>query len=58
MPCPICGQYIIQQAISAEAALLLHRVLKHQPPAIQVLTTLALSVLGTWGACKLVGKLR
>lgn len=58
MRCPICGEWILQQAISAEAAMLVHRVLKHQPPAIQVLTTLALSLLGTWGACKLVGKLR
>ncbi len=58
MRCPSCGQYIVQQAVSAETALLVHRLLKHQPPIVQNLAIFGLTIAGTWAAGKLVGKLR
>ena len=55
MLCPICGEILKRAVMQSEARWLAHRLLKHQPPAIQALGALAISVGGMWLVSKLDG---
>ena len=45
---PICGEFVAEQIIQGEAALTIHRLLKHQAPVVQGFATVALSVGAVW----------
>ena len=53
MICPDCGEFLAQDVVQSEARMLVHRLLKHQPPAVQGAATLAL----TFGGLILLGKI-
>ena len=48
MVCQICGQYIVQDFVQPEVAALVHRFMKHQPPAAQGLATVGLTFVSVW----------
>jgi hypothetical protein len=57
MICAVCGEILAQEVVQNEALWLAHRVLKHQPPAVQALGAIALMVGGLYGLSKLkIGK--
>ncbi|HEV3231420.1 MAG TPA: hypothetical protein VG245_04120 [Candidatus Dormibacteraeota bacterium] len=59
MICPICGEVILQNVIQGEAALVVHRFLKHEPPWVQAIATVGLAGAGWWlFSLAISGKLR
>jgi hypothetical protein len=57
MVCAVCGEILAQEVVQSEARWLAHRLLKHQPPAVQALGVLTLTIVGFWGLSKLkIGK--
>jgi hypothetical protein len=58
MICPECGEYLAQQLIQGEARVLVHRWLRHQPPAVQVAATWALVVGALWLVSQLSARMR
>jgi len=53
MVCAVCGEVLAQEVVQSEARWLAHRLLKHQPPAIQGLGVIFFTVVGLWGLSKL-----
>jgi len=55
--CAVCGEVLAQEVVQNEARWLAHRLLKHQPPAVQALGVVALTIGGLWGLSRLkIGK--
>ena len=48
MICSICGDMLLREVVQSESRMLAHRLLRHQPPAIQWAGALGISVLIVW----------
>ncbi len=48
MICPECGAYVADQILQGEARLLVHRWLRHQPPVVQAVGSLAATIAVGW----------
>lgn len=55
MVCPQCGEYLSGRLVQSEVGLLIHRLLKHQPPAVQALVTIGTTVGVSWLLGELLG---
>ncbi len=53
MVCQVCGEVLAQEVVHSEARKLAHRLLKHQPAAVQGLGVIVFTVVGLWGLSKL-----
>lgn len=48
MICSICGDMLLREVVNSEARMLAHRFLRHQPPAVQWLGAMGISLAIVW----------
>ncbi len=53
MICPDCGEFLVQEVLQSEARMIVHRLLRHQPPVVQWAATLGLTI----GGLVLIGRI-
>jgi len=52
MLCPVCGQIITQTILPTEVQMLVHRLMKHESPAVQFVTIAIVTAAGGWAIKK------